>query len=492
MTDPAKRTEGTDRALITGVAWTAGVRWLAQLVGWFATLLIARLLTPADYGIVGMATVYLGLVQLVTDLGIGGAIIQRRGLDADRIARLGGFAALLGLASFLASTLAAGPIAAFYKHDEVKALIIVLSLGFVIGGIATVPRALMYRDLEFKALAWIEAAESVVMFGTTLTMALMGYGYWSLAGGTLAGKSVSTIAANVRRPHRISWPNPFKSIWDEVRMGSQVAAATVAWYLYGNADFAVVGRMLGERPLGAYTFAWTLATIPVEKVAGLLQRVTFSAFAKVQDDRPALHRYLRVFTEALAFIAFPVSIGMAIVADGFVAVVLGPQWADAVAPLRLLCFYAGFRTIATLFPQLLMATNRAHLNLRFNLVALLIMPVIFWLGVQWKGAAGVAAGWIVGYPLVVVPLFMRTALNVVGMSATEYLTALWPALSGTAIMALGVMAVRSTLGSALPVVASLAIQIATGVLTFGAVALLLHRQRLRSYLSIVRSLRGSA
>ena len=480
----------TDRSLVSGVAWTAGVRWAIQVVSWLSTLIVARLLSPADYGLIGMAMVYLGLIQLVSDFGIGGAIIQRRALTRDQVARLGGFSIALGFGFVLVSAAVAGPIAAFYRHPPVRDLIIVLSLGFLITGTTTVPRALLYRDLQFRKLAWIEGLEAVVLTASTLTLALLGARYWSLAAGSLIAKTISSIVVNAWRPHRVALPMAFRTIASEVTMGGQVAGATVAWYLYENADFAVVGRLMGDHALGLYTIGWTIATIPVEKIAALLQRVTFSVFSKVQHDPDELRRYVRMLTEGLAFLAFPAAVGLALVADRLVVVALGAKWADAAAPLRILALYGGFRTLATLFPQVLVAVGRARLNFYFNLVALTVLPVIFAIGTRW-GTAGVAAGWVVGYPLIVVPFFMRSALKVIRMSFWDYFKAIWPALSGSAIMGLAVLLIRETVSPSLPIRAAFALEVIVGAMSFAGVSLAFHRDWLRSHLNFFRSLRGA-
>jgi PST family polysaccharide transporter len=485
-TQPSRR--AIDRSLVHGVAWTAGIRWAIQLLSWGSTLFVARLLHPSDYGLVGMANVYLGFMQLITDFGLGGAIVQRRSLHSDQIARLGGFSILTSLGFFTISAALAFPIAHFFNQPPVRWIIIALSLNFITSGFMTVPRALLYRELRFKRLAAIEGLEAITLMTSTLVLAALGFRYWALVWGAVVGRVISMLAANLSQPHRIAWPRPFRTIASEVTMGSQLVGSQVSWYLYENADFAVVGRTLGDKALGAYTIAWTIATIPVEKVAAMLQRVTFSIFAKVQQDKAALRRYLAKLTEGLAFVTMPAAVGMALVADRFVEVALGAKWQEAVLPLRILCLYAGFRATASLFAQVLVATGQAGRSLRFNLQAALVLPVLFLIGSRW-GTGGVAMGWIVGYPLVIVPFFMRTTLRHVEMSGREYFRALWPGLSGTAVMAAAVLAVRATLSSTLPALAALVLEAGVGALVFIGFNLAINQSRLAAFREFVRILR---
>src|SRR5881396_4153660 len=174
-----------DRALLTGLAWTGSTKWVAQLVSWAATLMVARLITPTDYGLFAMAMVYAGFVQLVNELGLSLAIVQRRDLSGDQIAQLGGLAVLASVVIFVLSLGLAEPVAVFFGEPAVQGIIIALSLTFVMRGVQVVPRSLLARDLEFRRLAWLDAGEAMVWSSVTLTGAYFGLGYWALVWGTV-------------------------------------------------------------------------------------------------------------------------------------------------------------------------------------------------------------------------------------------------------------------------------------------------------------------
>lgn len=326
---------------------------------------------------------------------------------------------------------------------------------------------------------------------STLILAFLGYGYWALVFGSIIGTLTGTLLAWWWRPHQISWPRDFHTIREAVGYGIHVAAARVTWYVYSNADFAVVGRMLGTVALGAYTFGWTIANIPVEKVSAVLSRVTTGVFASAQHDEPAIRRYLASLTEGLAILTFPVAAGLALVAREFVLVALGEKWAPAIVPMALLVAYSGFRSITVLFSQVLVATGRARRNLHFGILMALTLPVLFVIGAQW-GTAGVALGWIVGFPLVFVPFTMRYTLNAIGMPWSEYLKSLWPAASSTLVMSGAVLAV----GLALPdgddtrtLLVRLIVMSAVGVLVYGAMLFGIHGSRVRAFRAFLKSVR---
>jgi len=456
------------------------MRWITQILSWLSTLVVARLLTPTDYGLVGMAGVYLGLIDLVNEFGLGTVIVQRRNLDENRLACLGGLSVMLGAIFFAISVALAGPLAGFFGQTSVRLIVIILSTRFVTSGFRVLPRSLLQRDLEFRKLAWIDGAEAVALTGTTLLLAVLGLRYWALVLGALCSGLLATVMTMVWRPHRLAWPRDFQSIAGEVSFGWQIVVSRVAWYAYSNADFAVVGRVLGAIAMGAYTFGWNIASIPVDRISGLLNRVTYAVFAAVQDDKAALKRYLLHLTEGLALIAFPVSIGLALVTDDFVLAVLGPHWRPAIAPLRLLAIAAPVRSIAVLYTQILLATGQAKRNMQFTLVAVCVLPALFYLGSRW-GTAGVALVWVVGYPAVVAPLYVREAFRTTDMKVSAYLRALWPAVSATAVMAGAVIAVRLAEPGQWNLYVRLASEVLMGAAVYAAATLWMHGARVRAF-----------
>lgn len=467
------------------------MRFVAQGLRWGATLLLARLLSPADYGLVGYATVYLGLVALVNELGLSAAIVQQRDLTKEQIAKLGGVSLLLGV-GFFALTVAAAPLVAiFFREPRVQPIVAILASTFVLRGFQVLPRALMMRELTFNRLAWIDGVEAAMLAGSTLILALLGKGYWALVFGSIIATATGTMLAWWWHPHPIAWPSNFQTIREAVGYGVHVAVGRVTWYVYSNADFAVVGRMLGTVALGAYTFGWTIANIPVEKVSAVLSRVTQGIFASAQHDPAAIRRYLLSITEGLSVLTFPIAAGLALVASEFILVVLGDKWAPAIAPMAILVAHSGLRSITVLFGQVLVATGRARRNMHFSILAAVMLPILFVIGARW-GTAGVALGWIIGFPIVFIPFTMRYTLRAIGMSWREYGAALWPAASATFVMSAAVLGARALLPTGdetSTMLVRLVVMCLVGVATYGAMVFGAHRERVRAFRTFLRAVR---
>jgi PST family polysaccharide transporter len=477
-----------DKSLVMGIAWTGGMKWATQIFSWAATIIIARLLTPADYGVMGMAMVYIGLVALVNEFGLTAAILTRRDLTPDQIAQIGGFGLGVGVAFTFASMALAAPIAWFYSDPAVREVIMWLSLNFTITAAGILPRALMSRDLQFHRLAWIDGASNLTQMGMTLILAVFGFRYFSLVFGSLAGSTVGMLLAIRWNGHRIAWPRPFRSIKESVHVGWHVVVGRVAWYTYQNADFAIVGRVLGKVVLGAYTLGWEVATVPVERVSALVGQVTPSIFSTVQHDRVALRRYYLAIVGGLAIITFPAAVGIALTANLLVPVLLGDHWTAAIVPLQVLAAYAGIRSIDTVAPQVLVYSGHSRQSMWFSVLAACVLPVAFLIGTRW-GAGGVAAAWVAAYPIVVIPSY-RLLFRILNMSLRMYIANIWPAISGSLVMALVILVVRPTLRTAMLPRYALVAEILIGAATYAAVMLLAHRDRLVAFRNLIRTARS--
>ncbi len=464
------------------------MKWATQLATWGATLIIARLLTPEDYGLVDMAALYLGFVQLVNEFGLGAAIIRERELDREQIASLGGMSILLGLGLWALSTLIAVPVAAFFRQPEVRWIITILGVTFLTTAVKVVPRSLMVRDLQFRRVAVADATEAISSAVVTLTLAIAGARYWSLVFGSIVGSTAGMTLSLWWRAHRVRWPRQLSSLRQAIAFGSHIVVSRISWYLYSNADFTIVGRVLGKAALGTYGFGWQLASIPVNRISSMVGQVTPSIFSAVKDDPAALRRYLLRLTEGLAFITFPFSVGVALVADDFVLAVLGDKWQAAIMPLRLLAIYACIRSITTIVPQILNYTGRSRDQMRFSLFALVVLPPMFYVAARTWGTTGVGWAWILGYPVVIAP-GLAVAFQITGLRLRGYLAALRPAALGSAAMIAVVLGVRFLLPARQPHLAQLLIESGTGALTYAVIMYFAYGERIRSTLRMLRELR---
>jgi O-antigen/teichoic acid export membrane protein len=475
-----------DKSLATGIAWTAASKWSSQLISWASFIVVTRLLAPSDFGLVGMALLYCGLLQVVTD-AFGTAVTTLRDLTGEQMAQLNTLAAMSGFLGFLISCGLAIPLGHFFRSPRLPLVVVVMSAMFLISGFRTVPYSLLYRDMRFRLLSILEAVQTVVQALAMLALAWLGFRYWSLVIGNIVGAAVLAALQISRSPYRFAWPK-YNAMKSALNFSRHIMVSGLSWYGYSNADFLIAGRMLGQSALGAYTLAWTLATIPLEKVTTVVSNVSYSYISAAQKDNAALRRYLRILTEALSIITFPATIGMALVAGDFVQLVLGTKWQGAIAPLEILAFYASFRCIITLLPSILNVTGESRFVMRAMQAALIIMPVTFYIGSRW-GAVGIAYGWVVVYPVIAFCLYWR-AFRRIGMPLHEYLGAIRPAVTGCLVMAAAVVIMKQTLASSFPLYVRLGLEVLAGAAAYVLTLTMFHRDRLSAFWDFVRVMRN--
>lgn len=464
-----------DRFFLSGIAWTSVVTWLGQIVSWGSTLVVVHYLVPTDYGLVGMALLYLGIVQMASELGLGAAVVRYRELTDDQIGQFNALSVIAGACGVLLSMAVAIPMGHFFREPRLPLVVVVMSFAFFIAGFRIVPQALMQKRLEFRKLALIEGTQSLIGAVCTLIMAVTGFGYWTLAFGMVITSAVYSvlIVANTRTGFRRP---QFSAIRQPFTFSSHMLITRFAWYGYDNADFAVIGRVLGTQALGAYTLGWTLSGMAVEKITALIGRVTPAFFSAVQTDFAELRRYLLVLTEGLALITFPASIGLALTAKEVVRVALGEKWAVAIVPLQLLAVLATIKSVSPLIPQVLAAIGEARTNMRISLMTLVVLPTSFFFATRW-GIAGVAMAWLVLGPVMLLPLMIK-AFRLIEMPASQYLRALWPATSACIVMAVAVLFVDKVFLAQASLGVALVVKVLAGAISYVAALFALHSRRI--------------
>jgi teichuronic acid exporter len=481
-------TQRMDQSLAHSLAWRAGADWFSQILSWASFLIVVRLLTPADFGIVAMAMVLWSYLRYFGEFGIPQTIVTLRDLTEDQLAQLNSVAVLLSLGCFGMGAILAYPLAAFFKTPSLVPVIVVTCSGLVPLGFRAVSEGLLSRDMRFRTLSLVDATTSIIAAGATLVMVFFGLGYWSLVLGNLAGHTAQSVLIVVARPHRFAIPR-MRLLRRPLLFGWHVLVSVVASSAYERLDNVTAGRALGQAALGVYGMAWNLANVPMEKLTTLVTTTIPTYLAAVQNDPAALRRYLRTLTESLAIATFPATIGLALVARDLIPFALGHKWDGVIVPLEILCVYVTFRSIVALLGKLLTAVGNPRFVMWDDLAALVILPAAFYIGSRW-GTQGIAWGWVAAYPLIALPLYWKT-FKTIEMPVGDYLRALRPGLHGTVVMVLAVSLVKWALlpkGSA-PL--RLVIEIATGAAAYIGTLALLHRERMMAFLRTARNLRSA-
>jgi O-antigen/teichoic acid export membrane protein len=476
-----------DRALAGGLAWAAGAKSATQFFTWTFTLITARLLSPADFGLANMAGMINFIASSLAEFGMGQAVLQMPELEAGTVAQLNTVCTAACTVAYGLLVLAAPLAAMFFKSGQVKALVVVAGLGLIVTGFESVPTGLLEKDLDYRRLSVAESVTVLVQAVVTVAGAWIGFAYWALVVGAVAGRVAGAVLKCYWRPVPFALPR-WKQVQAPMSLGAHLTVSRVATLLYAVSDAAIVGRTLGGAALGAYQMAMSLAQTPAEKIGLLVMRVAGPLFARVQEDEELVRRYLRIISEAVSLSVFPLLIGLAVVGPEALRVLLGTKWSAAAGPIRWLAVFMCARTLSWLFSQVLVSLRYTRFNMYVSLTSFVVMPVAFIVASRW-GTSAVAASWVILSPVTVLP-FAAKLLRVVGLRYRDYLGVLTPALAGCAAMTAAVLAVHAWLGyHRMPAAAGLSIEVAVGGTAYLGFLWIFCRENLNRYIHFVLGLR---
>jgi teichuronic acid exporter len=459
----------TNRDWFSGMAWTAIGKWSAQLFSWVCTLIISRLVSPDDFGLLTMTTAFLGFVSLMAEAGIGMAVVNQPLLERSEIRQLNCVSIAFAGCGFLLVLSMSPMVAAFFERPELVRLLWLMGIPLTTAGLRAVPNALLQKALRFKLLSGIELAQGVTQALTTLVLAYIGLGYWALALGAVTGSVIATAILVAHAWPGVEWPR-WSRLGGSAKFSSMVLLSNLAWYAYGNADFITAGKVLGATALGYYSLAWSLALAPGEKVGAILSKVAPGLLAKNAASVDGIRRDVCKLTKGIAIVVFPLAIGLALTSDVFVLGVLGRKWEPAIVPLRILCLYLAGFCIFSVLSQAAMAAGKPSYAMYSSVLKLVLLVPGFYYGSQW-GPSGIALVWLlVGVPSTL-PLYWMVFRHI-KLGMRTYGNSLKTASAATAVMAIAVFAVRLLFHS-LPPVWSLVLQVGTGGAVYVSGVLLL-------------------
>ena len=483
------------RSARQGVLWMLGSRGGEQALSLLITIILARLLSPADYGLIGMASLFLVFLGRFTDLGTGASIIQQRELDGEQLSSIFWFNLMMGLALAVVAAAIAPLAARFFAQPRVAHVLWALALTLPLQALAVVPDSLLRRQLQFRR--WVvRNVGAIALAGVAgIAVAWAGGGVWALVVQQVTQPLIVAIvlwAVVDWRPQPRFQVKHLREVWE---FTTGVVGVNFLHYIGRNADYLLIGRYLGAVPLGLYTVAYRLMMFPVRNLAGVAAQALFPVFSRLQEDETRLAAgYVRV-SRYISALTFPMMIGLALTAHDFIQVVYGPRWLQS-ADLLVYLSLAGLPQPATsLFTAVVWAKGYSRWHLKYMALEVGIMVIGFIVGLRW-GVAGVAQSYLA-------TAWLASAITIVGMfgkcgiSRMAFGRALSAPAAAAMVMAAGVTMVRVGMrvygGAPAAAPIRLLIDVAAGALLYGGVLWIADgevRQIVRRYVSgLSRSVR---
>jgi lipopolysaccharide exporter len=476
--------ENLDARILRSAGWVTLGRVGQTAVSTLSLLVLARLLDPKAFGLVALAGAILVVLELLQGSGVGAALIYRRHEVKEAAGSALVFSTLTGVALFGLALVGSPLLARAFGQPDATDVMRGLSVVLLIRGLGIAPTAILERGLNFRAWTVGELAATLAQAVISLSLAFAGLGVWSLVLGSIGAACFRTTTFWFLVPFR---PSPRHASWRVLRelvgYGRFVAAGNLVTLFTRTLDNLVVARLLGATALGFYAVAFRLANMPANVFVGVVGRVMFPAYARLQDDRPAFRRAFVQNLQRIALLALPVGVGLAVAGEPIVSALLGDSWLAAVDPLRVLAVYALVRSFASPCGAVYQAAGKPGLVPLLALPMLVVMIPALILLTHRFGATGAAFAMLLAMVCSAVPS-LAVALRILGLRTSELARALAPAFLCSGLLAVA-LALLSEPTRVLPPLPRLATLVAVGGLVYAvSVAVFAREPVARAWLSL--------
>jgi O-antigen/teichoic acid export membrane protein len=455
-----------------GAALAVAMRWTDRLIGIASTLILARLLVPADFGIVAMASLVVSLVDMLLDLGVNTALVQKRDADVDDFhtawtLRLGQSILAAAIIAFVGA-----PLAASYFNDvRVEPVLWAMAATLLVGGFENIGLVALQKNMEFGREFRFFFYRRLVGFAVTIALALWLHSYWAMVIGALVGKLAGvalSYAMHEFRP-RLS-TRKIGALWS---FSQWMLLRNLGTYGALQVDKLVVGRRAGAATLGHYTLADEIAAMPVTELLAPIGRVLLPAFVRVADRPAELRRAFGLALGVQTLIALPAGVGLTMVADTAVPLLLGAQWTAAIPLVQVLALIGVATALTHSSAYLLLALGKVKLQAVFVWGQLLVLAGLLWLALPSSGAEAIAKARLAVAIAAMFGLFALAIATTSAVRLADILRHSWRPVAGTAAMAAVLYAIPAF--PEFPAALRLAAQVAIGALVYALAIFVLWR-----------------
>jgi O-antigen/teichoic acid export membrane protein len=430
-------------AVLRGLGWKTATRVILEGSKVAVAVVLARLLTPAEWGLAGMVLVLVAFEPVLAGNAVAAVLVRRRELDEDDRSTVFWTCVVLGSCASGAGIALSWPAAAFYGRPQVQPLFAAVSLVFFVSSLGQAQSALLVRELNFRALELRSMAGALAGAGLAIGLAAAGFGPWALVAQPLGTIGLAVVLLWVLSQWRPSFRFSARSFRELRRFGRDVSGTLVLFQLNQNTDNVLVGRFLGAQALGAYALAYNVILVPFSRLASPLHDVLYPVFARLQDDPVRLRSVWLRAMRLLAAVAVPAMLGLVVVAPDLVDVVFGRRWHAAAPVMQILAWVGALYVVQGLNSVLLQALGCTRLLFRYALLSFAVGLGSFVLGLQW-GIVGVAGCFAVAMT-VIGPTYMTLTARAAGATGRHVWTALAGVVRAALVAAAGAGAVRFAL-----------------------------------------------
>lgn len=361
-----------------------GLQLISRSLGFIKTIILARLLSPGDFGLLGIALLAVSTLETFSQTGFQAALIQKKENVEPYLDTAWTFSAIRGIVLFLILFLLAPVVAKFFNSPQAVLVIKVIAVSTLFSGFRNIGILFFQKELEFNKQFIYELSATLVELTVAITLAFMLRNVWALVWGWLAANFVRLFMSYILHPY---WPHvrfdkgEFKELFG---FGKWVLGSSILIFLITQGDDIFLGKMLGVTALGFYQMAYLISNVPATEITHVISQVTFPAYSKMQDNIPNMREaYLRVL-QLTAFLAFPIAGLIFVLAPDFTKIFLGEKWMPMVTAMQVLCIFGITRSIGATMGPILYSAGRPKIQTKLSTIQLIVMAVIIYpLTIKW-------------------------------------------------------------------------------------------------------------
>lgn len=428
-----------EQKTIGGVKWSGISQFMRMGTQAITSVILARLLLPEDFGLLGMALVFTGLVAIFNDMGIGSALVHKQDLNQKNLSSIFWFNLLIGALAMLIIILAAPLIASFYGLNSLTSIISVMSISFLFTSLSMVQNSLLLKELRFKKLTILELISTISASLIGISLAFLGYGVWSLVWQNVSMTFIYAALVWITE----HWTPQLNFNWKDIKtiigFSANLSGFSFLNYFSRNADYLLIGKFLGATALGYYTLAYTMMLFPLSNISSVLSKVMFPALSQIQHDNSKFKLFYLKSTKYIAFVSFPMMLGLFAIADEFVLVVFGTKWVPVICLIKVLSIVGLMQSIGTTIGSIYLAKGRTDWMFRWGIFSSIVTVGAIAIGLRW-GINGVAVCYAISVLLIIYPSF-AIPFRLIDLRFTDFVLNLKKEIATSLIMFVIVMVI---------------------------------------------------
>jgi len=469
------RHEKLKRQVVSGFAWEGVTKLVIQTVSWGSTIIVARILMPSDYGIVAISGVFIGLLAIITDMGLSEGLINTASVTIEDQDTIFWLSLLLGTLIYGVLFFLAPYISNIYQMEMLTEIMRTAAFVLIFSSLKVVPVALAMRNMDFRFRSLVEMAGQLASVVTVITLAMLGFGAWSLVWAMLVSQLVITIAYLHLLKSAPRFTFKLRETWPIISFGGKLMTSRIIGFFMLESPVFIIGFFLGQKAAGYYSMAAILAMMPMDKIGSIFNRITFPALSKIKSNRSQSRALFLDMHHYLLIISYPILIGLMLVADDLILFFLTEKWMSIIPLIKILCAINLIRVSGMLMPPALEGTGHVNRVLYFHVMAIIILPIAYVIGVNW-GLEGVLYSWMLAYP----PLYMYlifSVFRVLNINLIEFINTIISPVVASLLMVLVVAAVQY-ISVDMPIFINLLLTVLVGALTYLATYFIFYRDEL--------------